>query len=185
MKLKNDRHERFCQEYIINLNATKAAERAKFSKKTARTIGSKLLTNIDIQKRIAELKEKRDKRTELTQDWIIKELKLIGGSDLQNYIDIDPNTGAIRAKGFDDMPPETSRALQSIKEDRVIKEDADGKKVTVYDKVGFKMHDKIRALEILAKHKGMLVERHEVTGEDGGPIKIEYVLVKKKEKAKK
>jgi len=83
------------------------------------------------------------------------------------------------------MPGETSRALQSIQEDRVIKEDAGGEKTTVYDKVKFKMHDKIRALEILARHLGMLVERHEVTGEDGGPIKIEYVLVKKKEKAKK
>ena len=180
--LANARHERFCQEYIIDLNITRAAKDANFSKKTARTIGSKLLTRVDIQERIAELNTKRDKRTELTQDWIIKELKLIGGSDIQNYIDIDPNTGAIRAKGFEEMPAETSRALRSIKEDRVIKEDADGKKVTVYDKVNFSMYDKIRALEILAKHKGMLVERHEVTGEDGGPVKIEYVLIKAKKK---
>jgi len=184
MKL-TPKQELFCQEYLKDLNATQAAIRAKYSEKTANVQGPRLLVNVSVAKRIAELKGKRDERTKLTQDWIIKELKLIGGSDLQNYIDIDPNTGAIRAKGFEEMPPETSRALQSIKEDRVIKEDADGRKTTVYDKVGFKMHDKIRALEILAKHKGMLVERHEVTGEDGGPIKIEYVLVKKKEEAKK
>ena len=42
------------------------------------------------------------------------------------------------------------------------------------------MHDKIRALEILARHLGMLIERHELTGEEGGPIKIEYILVKAK-----
>ncbi len=180
----NAQRELFCQEYLKDLNATQAAIRAKYSKKTANVQGPRLLVNVSVAQRIAELKEKRDKRTELTQDWIIKELKLIGGSDLQNYIDIDPNTGAMRAKGFEEMPEGTSRALQSIKEDRVIKEDADGKKVTVYDKVNFRVHDKIRALEILAKHKGMLVERHEVTGEDGGPVKIEYILVKKKGKTK-
>lgn len=181
-RLENDRHEEFCQQYLVDLNITKATKRAKYSKKTARTIGSKLLTRIDIQDRIAELKKEREERTKVTQDRVVRELALIGFSDLANYIDIDPNTGAIRAKGFEEMPAEESRALQSIKEDRVIKEDAKGDKVTVYDKVSFKTHDKIRALEILARHLGMLVERHEVTGEDGGPVKIEYILVKKKGK---
>jgi len=184
-KLENDRHECFAQEYIIDNNRTKAAERAKYSKKTAHVQGSRLLSNVKIQQRIAELRAKREERTQVTQDKVVKELALLGFSDLKDYITIDNLTGAIQAKGFEEMPGETSRALQSIKEDRVIKEDADGKKTTVYDKVSFKMHDKIRALEILARHLGMLVERHEVTGEDGGPVKIEYVLVKKKEKAKR
>jgi hypothetical protein len=46
----------------------------------------------------------------------------------------------------------------------------------------FKLHGKEKSLEILARHLGMLIERHEVTGEDGGPVKIEYVLVKVKKK---
>jgi len=182
MKLKNDQHERFCQEYLFDLNGTKAAIRAKFSKKTARSKASQLLTKVNIQKRIVELKAEREERTHVTQDRVVRELAIIGFSDLKNYISIDENTGAIIAKGFDAMPPEESRALQSIKEDRVIKEDADGRKTTVYDKVSFRMHDKIRALEILARHLGMLIERHEVTGEDGGPVKIEYVLIKIKER---
>lgn len=179
-KLKNDRQEEFCQQYLKDLNGYKAAVRAKYSKKTARVQASQLLSKLNIQQRIAELKKEREERTQVTQDWVVKELRLIGGSDLQDYIDINPDTGAIRAKGFEEMPPETSRALKSIKEDRVIKEDAKGEQVTVYDKVSFTTHDKIRALEILARHLGMLIERHEVTGEDGGPVKIEYILVKKK-----
>lgn len=184
-ELISPKQDQFCQEYIIDNNATKAAERAEYSKKTAYSMGSRLLKNVEIQARIAELRAKREKRTNVTQDRVVKELALLGFSDLKNYIDIDPNTGAIRAKGFEQMPEQESRALQSIKEDRVIKEDAKGEQVTIYDKVSFKMHDKIRALEILAKHLGMLVERHEVTGEDGGPIMIEYVLVKKGKRAKK
>ncbi len=181
-RLANAKRECFCQEYIIDNNGTKAAERAKYSKKTANEQGSQLLAILSVQQRIAELRAVREERTRVTQDRVVRELAMLGFSDLQNYITIDKLTGAIQAKGFEDMPPGESRALKSIKEDRAIKEDANGKGVTVYDKVSFTTHDKIRALEILAKHLGMLVERHEVTGEDGGPIKIEYVLVKAKKR---
>ena len=180
--LANAKHERFCQEYIIDLNQTKAAIRAKYSKHTAAQQASRLFSDVKILARIAELKAERNERTRVTQDRIVKELAMLGFSDLQNYITIDPLTGAIQAKGFEDMPPGESRALKSIKEDRAIKEDANGKGVTVYDKVSFTMHDKIRALELLAKHRGMLVERHEMTGEEGGPIQIQYVLVKPKKR---
>ncbi|KKL75091.1 hypothetical protein LCGC14_2058350 [marine sediment metagenome] len=178
--LANTQHELFCQEYLLDLNGYKAATRAKYSEKTARSKASQLLTKINISVRIAELQAIRGERTRVTQDRVVRELALIGFSDLKNYISIDELTGVITAKGFDAMPPEESRALKSIKEDRAIKESPDGKDVTVYDKVSFTMHDKIRALEILAKHLGMLVERHEVTGEDGGPVQIEYVLMKAK-----
>jgi len=181
-ELANPKRERFCQEYLIDLNGTQAAERAKYSKHTANEQAARLLANVSVKARIAELKAIRNERTRVTQDRVVRELAMLGFSDLQNYITIDPLTGAIQAKGFEDMPPGESRALKAIKEDRAIKEDADGKGVTVYDKVSFTMHDKIRALEILAKHLGMLVERHEMMGEGGGPIKIEYVLVKRKKR---
>ena len=180
--LANPKRECFCQEYIIDNNGTKAAERAKYSKKTANEQGSQLLAILSVQQRMAELRAVREERTHVTQDRVVRELAMLGFSDLANYITIDPLTGAIQAKGFEDMPPGESRALRSIKEDRAIKEDANGKGVTVYDKVSFTMHDKIRALEILAKHLGMLVERHELTGEGGGPIQIQYVLVKPKKR---
>lgn len=181
-ELANAKHECFCQEYLIDLNGTQAAKRAKYSARTAGEQACRLLTDVRIQARIAELKAIRNERTRVTQDRVVKELAMLGFSDLANYITIDPLTGAIQAKGFEDMPPGESRALKAIKEDRAIKEDADGKGVTVYDKVSFTMHDKIRALEILARHLGMLVERHEMMGDGGGPIKIEYVLVKKKKR---
>ena len=180
--LANAKRDCFCQEYIIDNNGYKAAVRAKYSEKTAMVQASQLLSLLNVQQRIAELRAIRQERTNVTQDRVVRELAMLGFSDLANYITIDKLTGAIQAKGFEDMPPGESRALKSIKEDRAIKEDADGKGVTVYDKVSFTMHDKIRALEILAKHLGMLVERHEMTGDEGGPIQIQYVLVKPKKR---
>lgn len=54
----NERQKAFCEHYASCLNATKAAEKAGYSKKTARSIGQRLLTNVDIQKYIASLTER-------------------------------------------------------------------------------------------------------------------------------
>lgn len=55
--LKNKRHEKFCHEYIKDMNATQAAIRTGYSKNTANRIGSRLLSNVDIKSRVAELRE--------------------------------------------------------------------------------------------------------------------------------
>lgn len=73
----NDQRERFCEEYIIDLNATAAAIRAKYSKKTARSQGQRLLTNVDIQTRIQELKAARSDRTGLNADWVMEQSRRV------------------------------------------------------------------------------------------------------------
>lgn len=45
----NARQRRFVDEYLIDLNATQAAIRAGYSEKTARQIGDRLLSNVDIR----------------------------------------------------------------------------------------------------------------------------------------
>ena len=52
------RQEKFCVEYLINLNATQAAIRAGYSEKTAYSIGQRLLKNVEIKSRIKELQDK-------------------------------------------------------------------------------------------------------------------------------
>lgn len=53
----NAKQEAFCQEYIVDFNATQAAIRAGYSEKTANRIGSQLLSKLDIKQRVAELRE--------------------------------------------------------------------------------------------------------------------------------
>lgn len=72
------KQEIFCREYIIDLNATQAAIRAGYSKKTANRIASENLSKLDIQKKIQELQQERAERTEITQDKVLKELAGIG-----------------------------------------------------------------------------------------------------------
>jgi len=53
----------FAQEYVVDFNATKAAVRAGYSEKTARSQGQRLLTNVDIQAAVSEAIKARMERT--------------------------------------------------------------------------------------------------------------------------
>ena len=58
------KQEMFCQEYLVDLNATQAAIRAGYSKKTANEQGTQLLVRLSIRERVQELMRKR---SEITQ----------------------------------------------------------------------------------------------------------------------
>lgn len=84
-----DRQARFCEEYLIDLNATQAAIRAGYSEKTANRIASELLSKLDIQEKIAELKAERAKRTEMTQDSVIQELAAVARAEVKGVCAVD------------------------------------------------------------------------------------------------
>ena len=66
---------RFAEEYLVDLNATQAAIRAGYSKKTANEQGAQLLAKLSIREAVAEAQEARSERTGITQDEVIQGLK--------------------------------------------------------------------------------------------------------------
>lgn len=54
----NEKQKAFCEYYASTFNATESAKRAGYSQKTARSIGQRLLTYVDVQKYLAELSNK-------------------------------------------------------------------------------------------------------------------------------
>lgn len=84
-----DRQARFCEEYLIDLNATQAAIRAGYSEKTANEQGARLLANVSVQEKIAELKAERSKRTEITQDSVIQELAAVARAEVKGVRAVD------------------------------------------------------------------------------------------------
>ena len=70
----NEKQKQFCEEYIIDLNGTQAAIRAGYSEKTANRIASELLTKLDIQEYICELKNKRSERVKYSQDELMRDI---------------------------------------------------------------------------------------------------------------
>ena len=169
----------FCKEYSIHKNATRAAIEAGYSEKTARSIGHENLTKPDVWKQIEKERDARELRVDITGDRILSELGLIAFADIQNYMEIGED-GQITVKKWEEMPEHASRAIESISEDRIIRENPDGTQIVVHDKFKFKMHSKLGALTLLFKNKGLAAEerlRLGLENVNGQPVKfvIEYV----------
>lgn len=67
----------FVAEYLIDLNATQAAIRAGYSKKTAKDIGCENLAKPNIQGAIEVAQVERQARTEINQDSVLKDIERI------------------------------------------------------------------------------------------------------------
>lgn len=67
------KQRRFVEEYLKDLNATTAAEKAGYSH--PRQQGSRLLTYVDIQEAVRKAQERRSQRTNITQDYVLDKLK--------------------------------------------------------------------------------------------------------------
>lgn len=68
------KHERFCQEYVIDYHGANAAIRAGYREKSARQQASELLTNPNILARIRELQQEQIKRLAISQDYVVLQL---------------------------------------------------------------------------------------------------------------
>jgi len=66
------KQQAFCEEYLIDLNASQAAVRAGYSVKTAKDIGCENLAKPNIASYIAELKRKRSEKTAINAAWVLE-----------------------------------------------------------------------------------------------------------------
>lgn len=78
-----DRQERFCQEYLIDFNATQAAIRAGFSKKTAGQAASRLLKNVKLAARLGQLAQGLQEKTGIEQEWVLNNLREVAERCMQ------------------------------------------------------------------------------------------------------
>ena len=78
-----EKQKRFCEEYLIDFNATQAALRAGYSQKTAYSIGDENLRKPEIQSEIQTLIQKRSERTGINADSVIKELVKIAFAETE------------------------------------------------------------------------------------------------------
>lgn len=71
------KQKRFCDEYLIDLNATQAAIRAGYSKRTARQIGKENLTKLDIKEYIEKRMEEKEKALIADQNEVLEYLSSV------------------------------------------------------------------------------------------------------------
>ena len=160
----NARQQQFVEEYLIDPNATQAAIRAGYSRKTARSIGQENLTKPDIAAAVKQAQDARAERTRITADMVVQELALHAFGRMGDFYARD--TG--RMLEVHEMPPEVQARLASVKLTRErTHSTSDGvDETTVIEAtIEFKIWDKIRSLELLGRHLGMFTERVAVSGD--------------------
>jgi phage terminase small subunit len=141
------KQEQFCREYIIDFNATQAAIRAGYSKKTANRIGPENLSKLVLQERIAVLVKELQEKTGITAEQVVRELAKIGFANIKGVLD-DNN----EIKDISKLPDDITAAIESIQSDiRHDGGDSDG----YTEKVKVKLHSKLHALTDLGKHLGI------------------------------
>ncbi len=144
------KQQRFAVEYTVDFNATAAAGRAGYSKKTAAQQGHNLLQMPEIQAAIKEECAKRRERTEITGDMVIGELAKIAFANGADYARVVGRT--VKATKTDDLTKDQKAAISCIEKTKF------GIKVSTYDKV--------KALELLSKY--LCLFDNNGGGKDGG-----------------
>ena len=150
------KQQRFVAEYLIDLNGKQAAIRSGYAPKNAEIQASRLLRSGKVADAVAAAKAKQLDTAELTAARVLEEYRRIAFADIRGYFDAAGNL-----KPIHQLTEEQGSALAGL--EVIIKNAKAGDGVT--DEVHkFKLWDKTRALESLAKHFGLLTEKVEHMG---------------------
>ncbi len=152
-----EKQKLFADEYLIDLNATRAYKvaypRIK-NDETAYSASSRLLRNVKVAEYIHERMNERSKRTEITQDNVLKELATIAFANITDVVTIE--NGTVYIKDTKDIPKSLLPAIESIKEGK--------------NGIEIKFYPKDRSLELLGRHLGMFNDKIEVSGTFNNPM---------------
>lgn len=138
------RQRRFVEEYLVDLNPSRAAKRAGFRGHAA---GSRLMSYRKVIQAIDEAMAARSERVRISADWVVEQLRAVAASDVRKLYDADG-----KLKPLEDIDDETAAGISGIEVSSVGKENP-----VVTRKV--RRWDKVQALIYLGRHLGMFGER--------------------------
>lgn len=160
----------FADEYLVDFNAVRAY-RAAYpgckSDNTAGVEGHRLLKNPKIADYIQKRMQDRQVRTEITQDRVLREYAKLGFFDPRKLFNADGSPREIA-----DLDDDTAAAIAGLDVLEVYEGTGADRVFTGYIKK-YKIANKIGALDSIAKHLGMFIDRQEITGPDGGPLQMQ------------
>ena len=153
----------FISEYQVDFNGTKAAIRAGYSPKRASEMAYQLLQIPTVRKALDRAMEERLRKIGVRADRVLTEIARVAFSDLRKLYD-----EAGRLKLPREWPEEAAGAVAGV--DVVEEFEGKGKDRTL---IGYtkkvRTYDKVRALELLSKHLGIIGNgRHDANEEDEG-----------------
>lgn len=164
MTKMTDAQKRFADEYLIDLNATRAYKAAypNVSKdETAAAAGARMLRNVKVQDYVKRRQDELKAQTNITQERVIRELAAIAFLDTTELVKVKGRR--VTLTNTEDLTATQRKAIASIKKGK------NGIELATYDK--------LKALELIGKHLGMFKDKLEVSGSvDAGLEKLNSIL---------
>ncbi|WP_052465730.1 terminase small subunit [Phaeobacter sp. S60] len=158
------REKRFRDEYLVDLDPKRAALAAGYSATTAASKAYQWVSNSKLKPHlfaaIREAQAKREHRTEITQDRVLQELARIGFADIRKAVAWGSTPADLLEgdEGGDEGAPASVYPVDLVRSSEVDDDTAAAIAEVSLTKGGvkLKMHDKLSALEKIARHLGML-----------------------------
>ena len=147
------KQEKFLDEYVLDFNGKQAAIRAGYAHSTAKKRASEILATEAGKARLAEIARLRREAYKPTVDRVLEELSRIAFFDVRKIFDEEGNLRPV-----EELDEDTARAIAGVE----VTQMADGNTKTKVRTI-----DKSKALETLARHLGMLVDRVQHEGNVG------------------
>lgn len=146
------KQQAFVEQYLVDLNATDACRRAGYAGRHVNTTARDLMRRPEIKAAIDAAMAARGERTRVTGDRVLLEIESMALLDVAELVKVR------RVSDIAKLPIEVRRAIVGWKRDRFGCLEIQLAKET--------------ALQMLAKHHGLLVDKVEHTGKNGGPIML-------------
>lgn len=154
-----EKQKRFCDEYLIDLNATQAAIRAGYSEKTAKQIGQQNLTKLDLREYIDKRLAEKEAELIADQDEVLKYLTSVMRREKNEHIVV--TTSEEKTTYVPDETGKTRR--QTVK-----------KEIPRIVEIPAKLSDANKAAELLGKAHGLYTDKIEADVDMELNINIDY-----------
>lgn len=156
----------FVAEYLTDLNATRAAISAGYSKKGAEQTGSVLLRNPKVAEQISKKHGKRLGKLEITADRVLQEIAKLAFYDPGNMLEDDGSMKQVK-----DIDDHTRMAIAGLEVTELSEGVGEQKHVYGLCKK-IKLADKGANLERLGRHLKLFTDKSELSGPNGAAIPV-------------
>ena len=159
----NQKMQFFVREYLVDGNATRAAVRAGYPRKSASACGSRLLRNVKVQQKLDELRTKQFEKLEIDAMKVLNGLAELAFFDPRKMFNPDGSM-----KKITDMDEATVHALSGMDVEKLFKHFGKGQAEEVGTITKVRLADRGLNLERLGRHFKLFTDKIEV--KDAGEI---------------
>lgn len=142
----------FARNIVNGMSGKDAATDAGYSKKTAESQASRLLRNAKVAAYIDALRKRAEDRAEFNAARVLKEIERLATVDITEAFDANG-----RLKPLNEIPEDVRRAISSVEIEDLYEGRGEDRE-RVGDLVKVRFCDKVRAIELAARHFKMLTD---------------------------